>query len=130
MEMDDIWRDDYYRSGSGIYIKSQDHILRIQRKNPDGCSVFAIYKYPELLFSINLNPSVKRADAYCCLVQKMGSLAQLKPANLRYWLRGNIQLVVFDRSLYRDNNNRYRNDSPFSNENGRKRYFAMFVTRD
>ncbi|GFW16556.1 uncharacterized protein TNCV_2351801 [Trichonephila clavipes] len=32
-------RDDYYRSGSGIYIKSQDHILRIQR-NPDGCSVF------------------------------------------------------------------------------------------
>ncbi|GFV09506.1 RNase H domain-containing protein [Trichonephila clavipes] len=28
-------RDDYYRSGSGIYIKSQDHILR----SPDGCSV-------------------------------------------------------------------------------------------
>ncbi|GFT28304.1 RNase H domain-containing protein [Trichonephila clavipes] len=34
-------RDDYYRSGSGSYIKSQDHILRIQR-NPDGCSVFHI----------------------------------------------------------------------------------------
>ncbi|GFV84750.1 uncharacterized protein TNCV_4297321 [Trichonephila clavipes] len=33
-------RDDNYRSGSGIYIKSQDHILRIQRRNPDGCSVF------------------------------------------------------------------------------------------
>ncbi|GFW76325.1 RNase H domain-containing protein [Trichonephila clavipes] len=33
-------RDDYYRSGSGIYIKSQDQILRIQRRNPDGCSVF------------------------------------------------------------------------------------------
>ncbi|GFX80700.1 uncharacterized protein TNCV_758071 [Trichonephila clavipes] len=33
-------RDDYYRSGCGIYIKSQDHILRIQRRNPDGCSVF------------------------------------------------------------------------------------------
>ncbi|GFX95447.1 uncharacterized protein TNCV_3684991 [Trichonephila clavipes] len=33
-------RDDYYRSGSGIYIKSQDHNLRIQRKNPDGCSAF------------------------------------------------------------------------------------------
>ncbi|GFV87826.1 RNase H domain-containing protein [Trichonephila clavipes] len=33
-------RDDYHRSGSGIYIKSQDHILRIQRRNPDGCSVF------------------------------------------------------------------------------------------
>ncbi|GFV29534.1 uncharacterized protein TNCV_4489881 [Trichonephila clavipes] len=33
-------RDDYYRSASGIYIKSQDHILRIQWKNPDGCSVF------------------------------------------------------------------------------------------
>ncbi|GFU81098.1 uncharacterized protein TNCV_1117501 [Trichonephila clavipes] len=33
-------RDDKYRSGSGIYIKSQDHILRIQRRNPDGCSVF------------------------------------------------------------------------------------------
>ncbi|GFU57104.1 uncharacterized protein TNCV_1779671 [Trichonephila clavipes] len=33
-------RDHYYRSGSGIYIKSQDHILRIQRRNPDGCSVF------------------------------------------------------------------------------------------
>ncbi|GFU68188.1 RNase H domain-containing protein [Trichonephila clavipes] len=33
-------RDDNCRSGSGIYIKSQDHILRIQRRNPDGCSVF------------------------------------------------------------------------------------------
>ncbi|GFU31183.1 RNase H domain-containing protein [Trichonephila clavipes] len=33
-------RDYFYRSGSGIYIKSQDHILRIQRRNPDGCSVF------------------------------------------------------------------------------------------
>ncbi|GFU82869.1 uncharacterized protein TNCV_266661 [Trichonephila clavipes] len=33
-------RDNYYRSGSGIYIKSQDHILRIQRRSPDGCSVF------------------------------------------------------------------------------------------
>ncbi|GFW79126.1 probable RNA-directed DNA polymerase from transposon BS [Trichonephila clavipes] len=33
-------RDDYHRSGSGIYIKSQDHNLRIQRRNPDGCSVF------------------------------------------------------------------------------------------
>ncbi|GFS75776.1 uncharacterized protein TNCV_3424891 [Trichonephila clavipes] len=32
-------RDDYYRSGSGIYIKSQHPILRIQRRNPDGCSV-------------------------------------------------------------------------------------------
>ncbi|GFS74991.1 RNase H domain-containing protein [Trichonephila clavipes] len=36
----DVSRDDNYRSGSGIYIKSQDHILRIQRRNPDGCSVF------------------------------------------------------------------------------------------
>ncbi|GFS79370.1 general transcription factor IIF subunit 2 [Trichonephila clavipes] len=35
-------RDDYYRSGNGIYIKSQDHILRIQRRNPDGCLVFAV----------------------------------------------------------------------------------------
>ncbi|GFW79055.1 uncharacterized protein TNCV_214871 [Trichonephila clavipes] len=33
-------RYDYYQSGSGIYIKSQDHILRIQRRNTDGCSVF------------------------------------------------------------------------------------------
>ncbi|GFV56572.1 RNase H domain-containing protein [Trichonephila clavipes] len=33
-------RDDYYRYGSGIFIKSQDHVLRIQRRNPDGCSVF------------------------------------------------------------------------------------------
>ncbi|GFW31353.1 uncharacterized protein TNCV_2664531 [Trichonephila clavipes] len=33
-------RDDYYRFGSEIYIQSQDHILRIQRRNPDGCSVF------------------------------------------------------------------------------------------
>ncbi|GFX51273.1 RNase H domain-containing protein [Trichonephila clavipes] len=33
-------RDDYYRSGSGIYIKSQDHILRIQRRNPNGSSIF------------------------------------------------------------------------------------------
>ncbi|GFV88316.1 uncharacterized protein TNCV_927291 [Trichonephila clavipes] len=33
-------RDDYHRSGSGICIKSQDHILRIQRRNPDGCSVY------------------------------------------------------------------------------------------
>ncbi|GFU13316.1 uncharacterized protein TNCV_3843201 [Trichonephila clavipes] len=33
-------RDDNYRSSSGICIKSQNHILRIQRRNPDGCSVF------------------------------------------------------------------------------------------
>ncbi|GFW39325.1 RNase H domain-containing protein [Trichonephila clavipes] len=33
-------RDDYYQSGSGIYIRPQDHILRIQRRNPDGCSLF------------------------------------------------------------------------------------------
>ncbi|GFW21678.1 RNase H domain-containing protein [Trichonephila clavipes] len=33
-------RDDCYQSGSGIYIISQDHILRIQWRNPDGCSVF------------------------------------------------------------------------------------------
>ncbi|GFW86650.1 uncharacterized protein TNCV_4334341 [Trichonephila clavipes] len=33
-------RDDNYRSGRGIYIKSHDHILRIQRRNPDGCLVF------------------------------------------------------------------------------------------
>ncbi|GFX62568.1 uncharacterized protein TNCV_4867311 [Trichonephila clavipes] len=33
-------RDDYYSSGSGIYIKSQDHNLRIQKRNPDGCPVF------------------------------------------------------------------------------------------
>ncbi|GFW31177.1 RNase H domain-containing protein [Trichonephila clavipes] len=33
-------RDDYYRSDSGIYIKSQDHILRIRKRNPDSCSVF------------------------------------------------------------------------------------------
>ncbi|GFV03881.1 uncharacterized protein TNCV_3173151 [Trichonephila clavipes] len=33
-------RDDYFRSGSGIHIKSQYHILRIQRRNPDSCSVF------------------------------------------------------------------------------------------
>ncbi|GFT18126.1 uncharacterized protein TNCV_182941 [Trichonephila clavipes] len=33
-------KDNNYRSGRGIYIKSQDHILRIQRRNPDGCSVF------------------------------------------------------------------------------------------
>ncbi|GFV00717.1 RNase H domain-containing protein [Trichonephila clavipes] len=33
-------RDDNYRSGSGIYIKSHDHILRTQWRNPDGCSVF------------------------------------------------------------------------------------------
>ncbi|GFR26879.1 uncharacterized protein TNCT_241141, partial [Trichonephila clavata] len=36
----DSSRDDYYRSGSGICIKSQDHNLKIQRRNPDGCSVF------------------------------------------------------------------------------------------
>ncbi|GFW41074.1 RNase H domain-containing protein [Trichonephila clavipes] len=33
-------RFDYYPCGSGIYITSQDHFLRIQRRNPDGCSVF------------------------------------------------------------------------------------------
>ncbi|GFW56720.1 uncharacterized protein TNCV_4068001 [Trichonephila clavipes] len=36
----DSSRDDYYRPGSGIYIKLQDHIISIQRRNPDGCSVF------------------------------------------------------------------------------------------
>ncbi|GFU31109.1 putative RNA-directed DNA polymerase from transposon X-element [Trichonephila clavipes] len=35
----DVSTDDNYRSGSGIYIKSQDHILKIQRRNPDGCLV-------------------------------------------------------------------------------------------
>ncbi|GFV62843.1 RNase H domain-containing protein [Trichonephila clavipes] len=50
-------RDDYYRSGSGIYIKSQDQILRIQRRNPDGCSVFrseliAIYEALGFLASL------------------------------------------------------------------------------
>ncbi|GFT10485.1 RNase H domain-containing protein [Trichonephila clavipes] len=35
-------RDDFYRSGSSrIYIKSQDHTLRIQRRNSDGCPFFA-----------------------------------------------------------------------------------------
>ncbi|GFT81577.1 RNase H domain-containing protein [Trichonephila clavipes] len=33
-------RDDYYLSGSGIYINLQDHILKIQRRNPDGYIVF------------------------------------------------------------------------------------------
>ncbi|GFV27924.1 uncharacterized protein TNCV_3887631 [Trichonephila clavipes] len=33
-------RDDYYRSGSGIYNKLQDHISIIQRRNPDGRSGF------------------------------------------------------------------------------------------
>ncbi|GFU56998.1 RNase H domain-containing protein [Trichonephila clavipes] len=32
--------DDFYRPGSVIYIKSQYHILRIKRRNPDGYSVF------------------------------------------------------------------------------------------
>ncbi|GFV92499.1 RNase H domain-containing protein [Trichonephila clavipes] len=34
-------RDDNYRSGSGIYIKSQDHILRFQRRNPTVARFFA-----------------------------------------------------------------------------------------
>ncbi|GFV80451.1 DUF4817 domain-containing protein [Trichonephila clavipes] len=33
-------RDDYYRSCNGIYIKSDKHILRIQRRNQARCSVF------------------------------------------------------------------------------------------
>lgn len=33
-------RDEYNRSGSGIYIKSSNYDLRIQRRNPDFCSVF------------------------------------------------------------------------------------------
>ncbi|GFX30796.1 uncharacterized protein TNCV_656821 [Trichonephila clavipes] len=33
-------RDNYYRSGRGNYFKSQDHILKIQWRNPDGCKVF------------------------------------------------------------------------------------------
>ncbi|GFV63597.1 RNase H domain-containing protein, partial [Trichonephila clavipes] len=34
--------DAYYRSGCGICVKLEDHILRIQRRNSDGCSVFRI----------------------------------------------------------------------------------------
>ncbi|GFW19711.1 RNase H domain-containing protein [Trichonephila clavipes] len=33
-------REDYYRFGSGFCFKSQDHSLRIQSRNQDGCSVF------------------------------------------------------------------------------------------
>ncbi|GFT22747.1 uncharacterized protein TNCV_1856261 [Trichonephila clavipes] len=33
-------RDDYYRSSSGIYIKSQDHNLRIQRRSSDVVALF------------------------------------------------------------------------------------------
>ncbi|GFX94004.1 uncharacterized protein TNCV_3413661 [Trichonephila clavipes] len=62
-------RDDNYRSGSGIYIKSQDHILRIQRKNPDGCSVFhseliAIHEAILLHFF-----QMEKRFGYCLIVQ-------------------------------------------------------------
>ncbi|GFW02293.1 uncharacterized protein TNCV_2384161 [Trichonephila clavipes] len=54
-------RDDYYRSCSGIYIKSHDHILRIQRRNPDGCSVFcsALIAIDETLGSLASLPNGK-----------------------------------------------------------------------
>ncbi|GFU28427.1 RNase H domain-containing protein [Trichonephila clavipes] len=54
-------RDNCYRSGSGIYIKSQDHILRIRRRNPDGCSVFRskVIVIDEALASIASLPNGK-----------------------------------------------------------------------
>ncbi|GFR03535.1 uncharacterized protein TNCT_389861 [Trichonephila clavata] len=51
-------RDDYYRAGNVVYIESQDHYLRIQRRNPDGCSVFR---------KLAQNPqSVIDKSACCC----------------------------------------------------------------
>ncbi|GFX51917.1 uncharacterized protein TNCV_3063341 [Trichonephila clavipes] len=63
-------RDDYYRFGSGIYIKSQDHILRIQRRNPDGCSVFRseLIAIDEALVLLHLFQMEKRFG-YCLIVE-------------------------------------------------------------
>ncbi|GFV32199.1 uncharacterized protein TNCV_1674871 [Trichonephila clavipes] len=62
-------RDDNYRSGSGIYIKSQDHILRIQRRNPDGSSVFLseLIAIDETLGSLPSLPNGK--FGYCLIVE-------------------------------------------------------------
>ncbi|GFW25253.1 RNase H domain-containing protein [Trichonephila clavipes] len=64
-------RDDYYRSGSGIYIKSQDHFLRIQRRNPDGCSVFRseLRAIDEAFGSLTSLPNGK--DIWYCLIVEM-----------------------------------------------------------
>ncbi|GFW05696.1 uncharacterized protein TNCV_3407621 [Trichonephila clavipes] len=68
----DSSRDDYYRSGSGIYMKSQDHILRIQKRNPDGCSVFR----SELIAMSLMRPlvllhlfQIKKRFGYCLIVE-------------------------------------------------------------
>ncbi|GFU24185.1 uncharacterized protein TNCV_2007661 [Trichonephila clavipes] len=66
-------RDDNYRSGSGIYIKSQDHILRIQRRNPDGCSVFR----SELI----------------AIDEALGSLASL-PNGKEIWILSDIRSAI------------------------------------
>ncbi|GFX53161.1 uncharacterized protein TNCV_361561 [Trichonephila clavipes] len=63
-------RDDYYRSGSGMYIKSQNYILRIQRKNPDGCSVFRseLIAIDEALVLLQLFQTEKKFG-YCLIVE-------------------------------------------------------------
>ncbi|GFT06397.1 uncharacterized protein TNCV_3355461 [Trichonephila clavipes] len=66
-------RDDYYRSGSGIYFKSQDHILRVQRRNPDGCSVFR----SELI----------------AIDEALGSLASL-PNGKEIWILSDIRSAI------------------------------------
>ncbi|GFU56501.1 uncharacterized protein TNCV_1137281 [Trichonephila clavipes] len=52
---------DDYRSGSGIYLNSEDRILRIQRRNPDGCSGFRseLIAIHEALGSLAFHPNGK-----------------------------------------------------------------------
>ncbi|GFU92490.1 uncharacterized protein TNCV_4794191 [Trichonephila clavipes] len=62
-----------YTDGSrddGIYIKSQDHIIRIQRRNPDDCSIFRseLIAIDEAISSLAFLPNGKEFG-YCLIVE-------------------------------------------------------------
>ncbi|GFU98922.1 RNase H domain-containing protein [Trichonephila clavipes] len=70
-------RDDCYRFGSRIYIKAQDHFLRIQGRNSDVCSIFRCE-----LIAIDVRPLVflhlfqlEKMFGYCLILEVQYSLS-------------------------------------------------------
>ncbi|GFX83160.1 RNase H domain-containing protein [Trichonephila clavipes] len=82
-------RDDYYRSDSVIYIKYQDNILRIQRRNPDGCSVFRseLIAIDDALGSLASLPNGKEI---CILSDSRSAIQHL--SNWQSWIPYHIDL--------------------------------------
>ncbi|GFY28870.1 uncharacterized protein TNCV_4720021 [Trichonephila clavipes] len=86
----DSSRDDYYRSGCGIYIKSQDHILTIQRRKSRQFSVFRseLIAIDEALGSLASLPTGKDI----CILSDSRSAIQ----HLSNWqsVRGNVGVSI------------------------------------